>query len=111
MGWAENRIHDYQRGGNASWLERRMLEHANPVHFPLAIAASVGIGYGLWKHRWDWIAASTALAFAGHAYCWTRPDMRARGRLLSPESERWPQPTHPEDISEQRVVSEDAGVR
>jgi hypothetical protein len=36
MGWAENRIQEYQHGKPANWLERRMLEHANPVHFPLA---------------------------------------------------------------------------
>lgn len=71
MGWAENRIAEYQHGKSANWLERRMLEHANPVHFPLALAATVGIGYGLWAHDWLWIIGSSALALLGHVYCWT----------------------------------------
>jgi hypothetical protein len=73
MGWAEHRIAEYQRGQPASWLERRMLEHANPVHFALALAASVGFVYGLWAHAWPWVIGAAALALLGHAYCWTRP--------------------------------------
>lgn len=72
MGWAENRILKYQNGESATWLERRMLEHANPVHFPLAVTASLGLAYGLWRHKWSWIVGSSALALLGHAYCWTR---------------------------------------
>ena len=73
MGWAENRIAAIREGAPSSWLERRMMEHANPVHFPLAILASVGIGYGLWTHQWPWIVGAMLLAIIGHAYCWTRP--------------------------------------
>lgn len=71
MGWAELKIRKYQRGEPASWLERRMLEHANPIHFPLAVAASIGLAYGLWNHKWTWILGSSAVALVGHAYCWT----------------------------------------
>ena len=81
MGWAEDRVEDYRRGAAATWLERRMLEHANPVHFPIAVAASLGIFYGLWTHRWPWIVGSSALALAGHAYCWTCPS----GARLQPD--------------------------
>jgi hypothetical protein len=70
MGWAENRIEEYQHGRPANWLERRMLEHANPVHFPLALAATAGFVYGLWAHDWFWVAGSAALALLGHLYCW-----------------------------------------
>jgi hypothetical protein len=72
MGWAEHRIKEYQHGKPANWLERRMLEHANPVHYPLALVATVGFVYGLWKHKWPWIIGSSALALAGHVYCWTQ---------------------------------------
>jgi hypothetical protein len=72
MGWAENRIDDYQHGRSASWLERRMLEHANPVHFALALASSIGFVYGLWMHDWLWIISSAVLALLGHVYCWIR---------------------------------------
>jgi hypothetical protein len=72
MGWAENRVKEYQVGKRATWLERRMLEHANPVHFPLALAASIGFAYGLWLHDWLAIVGASLLALSGHIYCWTR---------------------------------------
>lgn len=70
MGWAEYRIEEYQQGKPATWLERRMLEHANPVHFSLALIAVVGLVYGLWMHNWFWIVGSVILSLAGHVYCW-----------------------------------------
>jgi hypothetical protein len=84
MGWAEGRIQEYQHGQPASWLERRMLEHANPVHFPLALAASIGLGYGLWAHDWLWVSGSAALALLGHVYCWTRQTGEAHGEPAPP---------------------------
>lgn len=87
MGWAENRIDEYHLGAPANWLERRMLEHANPVHFPLALAASLGLFYGLWTHRPGWILGSFALALAGHSYCWTRPSEIAPHELVSPSGD------------------------
>lgn len=85
MGWAEHRIQDYQHGQPATWLERRMLEHANPVHFPLALAASLGLVYGLWAHAWAWIIGALALALLGHVYCWTRGGGGVRPRSGCPE--------------------------
>jgi hypothetical protein len=76
MSWAESRIADYQHGQPARWLERRMLEHANPVHFPLALAATIGFVYGLWVHDWLWIIGAAALGLLGHVYCWTRKNAR-----------------------------------
>jgi hypothetical protein len=72
MGWAEDRIEAYRHGRPASWLERRMLEHANPVHFPLALMATIGFIYGLWMHDWFWILGASVVALLGHVYCWTR---------------------------------------
>lgn len=74
MGWAENRVQQYQLGKRANWLERRMLEHANPVHFPLALASSVGFVFGLWMHDWLAIVGASLLGLSGHIYCWTRHD-------------------------------------
>jgi hypothetical protein len=71
MGWAEHRIEEYRQGTPANWLERRMLEHANPVHFPLALVATAGFIYGLWMHDWLWIISALAVALLGHLYCWT----------------------------------------
>ena len=87
MGWAENRIQEYRRGRPASWLERRMLEHANPVHFPLAVAASLGLAYGLWRHRWPWIISSSALALSGHMYCWTLRERSTHPGLVPREGD------------------------
>jgi hypothetical protein len=47
MSWAEKRIGEYKRGKMPTWLERRVLEHANPVHFVLAKIGIVLIIYGL----------------------------------------------------------------
>jgi hypothetical protein len=63
-----------------------MLEHANPVHFPLALAATAGFVYGLWTHDWLWIIGSSALALLGHVYCWTRTNSEERGETKLPES-------------------------
>jgi len=49
-----------------------MLEHANPVHFPLALASSVGFVFGLWMHDWLAIVGASLLGLSGHIYCWTR---------------------------------------
>ena len=70
MAWAEERINEYRRGSPATWLERRMLEHAHPVHFVVAWVAALGFVYGLWTHDWPWIIGSSALALLGHVYCW-----------------------------------------
>jgi hypothetical protein len=71
MGWAEDRVEDYQSGQRATWLERRTLERANPVHFPLALAAGAVFAIGLWTHDWRAIAVAAVLALSGHVYCWT----------------------------------------
>lgn len=70
MGWAAHRIDEYQQGKHATWLERRMLEHANPVHFLIAVIAGIGFVYGLWTHDWWWIIGSAVLALLGHVYSW-----------------------------------------
>lgn len=51
-----------------------MLEHANPVHFPLLLASSIGLVLGLWLHDWIAIAGASLLAVSGHIYCWARPE-------------------------------------
>lgn len=71
MGWAEHRIEQYRKGQRATWLERRMLEHANPVHVGLTLLAFAGVIHGLWTHNWYWIVNSAALSLLGHIYCWT----------------------------------------
>jgi hypothetical protein len=52
MGWAEIRIKQYNQGEKATWWERRLLEHANPVNFAVHILAAILFIYGLWLHNW-----------------------------------------------------------
>ena len=77
MGWAENRVREFRAGKPASWLERRMLERANPVHFVLAAAAGAGVAAGLWMHDLVAISGAALLALVGHVFCWTRKPGRA----------------------------------
>jgi hypothetical protein len=46
MDWVEERIEAYRDGEDATWMERRSLEHANPVHMPLAVIGAVISGTG-----------------------------------------------------------------
>jgi hypothetical protein len=88
MGWAEHRVEEYQKGEGANWLEKRMLEHANPVYFALAGAAAVCLGYGLWMHNWPAISVAALLALFGHTYCRTRyPESTGSGARDAPEGD------------------------
>ena len=51
MGRAEMRIQQYSQGQQANWLERRVLEHANPVHLLLQCLGAIPFIYGLWIHN------------------------------------------------------------
>jgi len=55
-----------------NWLERRALEHADPVNMAAHIVASVLLIYGLWTHNWRWIATGVVKAFLGHLYVWLK---------------------------------------
>jgi hypothetical protein len=72
MGWAEKRVQQYNQGQQATWIERRALEHANPVHLSLALIGLVLLIYGLWIHNWTWIIGSVILNFLGHLSCWLK---------------------------------------
>ncbi|MFM8270767.1 MAG: hypothetical protein ACKODX_00310 [Gemmata sp.] len=75
MGWAEHRIEEYRRGRRGTWVERRMLEHAQPAHLVLGVLAAGAFGYGLWTHEWPWIVGGAALGLVGHlyGYLWRPP--------------------------------------
>ena len=72
MGWAETKIQQYNQGQKANWIERRILEHANPVHLVLQVLGSIPFIYGLWKHKWLFIVAGILLNLLGHLYCWLK---------------------------------------
>ena len=72
MGWAEIRIQQYSQGQKANWLERRVLEHANPVHIVLQVLGAIPFIYGLWIHNWTFISVGVLLNFLGHLYCWLK---------------------------------------
>ncbi len=70
MGWAEKRIEEYNQGQKANWVERRALEHANPVHFVSAVVGAIALIKGLWVHSWLLIVVGVLLNVLGHLYCW-----------------------------------------
>lgn len=72
MGWVENRIQQYIQDQKATWLEKRSLEHANPVNLLAHIIAFVAGIYGLWFHNWTWIITALIIGFLGHLYCWLK---------------------------------------
>jgi len=69
MGWAEIRIQQYNQGEKANWIERRVLDHANPVHLVLQILGAIPLIYGLWIHHWGFIFVGILLNGIGHLYC------------------------------------------
>ena len=70
MSWATKRIQQYKEGKEFTWLERRVLDHANPAHLVMDTAGTVLLVYGLWIHGWLWIALGIILSFLGHLYSW-----------------------------------------
>lgn len=69
-GWPDRKLELYRHGEQAGWLDQRILEHAQPLHFILALIGFVMIVYGLWMHSWLWIVVGIILNFAGHVYTW-----------------------------------------
>ena len=70
MNWAEKKIEEYKKGKESTWFERRILEHANPVHFVLAVVGMIIGLYGLWLHDWTMVAIGMGLNLLGHMYTW-----------------------------------------
>jgi hypothetical protein len=70
MSWADKKIREYQKGANSTFLERRNLEHANPVLFTLLLVAIVIAAYGAWMHDWTLIILAAIVASIGHVYVW-----------------------------------------
>lgn len=70
MGWAETRIEQYNQGQKAIWIERRILEHANPVHLVMQVLGAIPIIHGLWVHNWVYIGIGVLINLLGHLYCW-----------------------------------------
>ncbi len=69
MGWAEFRIQQYNQGEKANWLERRVLEHANPVNLGFHLLGAIPFIYGLWVHHWGFIFIGVLSNTIGHLYC------------------------------------------
>ncbi len=69
MSWVEWRIQQYNQGEKANWLEKRCLEHANPVHLVLQVLGSIPFIYGLWIHNLGFILLGLLLNATGHLYC------------------------------------------
>jgi len=70
--WPARQVELYRQGQEATWLELRILEHAHPVNFILALIGVVMIIYGLWMQSCLWISAGIIVNISGHAYTWQR---------------------------------------
>ncbi len=66
MRWVDKKIKQYQQGQKATWLEKRALEHAHPVHAALALVSLPLLVYGLWINSWTWIGVGLVLNCVGH---------------------------------------------
>lgn len=72
MSWADKKIMAYKNGTVATFLEKRNLEHANPLLFTLLVIGIIIIIWGLWVHSWTAIISAAVLTFLGHIFVWTR---------------------------------------
>ncbi len=72
MSWADKKIMEYKNGNTATFLEKRNLEHANPVLFTLLVIAIVIFVWGVWEHNWTAIVIGMLVGFIGHIFVWTR---------------------------------------
>lgn len=68
--WVKKKIESYRQGREATWLEKRVLEHANPVHWVLAVIGLIVIIYGLWTHAFLLIIFGIVFNIIGHVYTW-----------------------------------------
>ncbi len=72
MSWADKRIKEYKEGEIPTFLEKRALEHADPVNCTATIVAFAVLVYGLWMNEWLFIGISVTIGFIGHIVSWFR---------------------------------------
>ena len=87
--WAgqKRRIEGYRHGRPATWLERRMLEHANPVHFVLGAGRHGGVRLRTVGTRLVLDRRRVGPALLGHVYCWVLARVPPRD-MTAPADER-----------------------
>ncbi len=72
MGWAEKRIEEYRNGEEPGFLEKRALEHAEPVNCAASILGFLLLLYGLWMHDFFFIGLAVLVGILGHVVSWTK---------------------------------------
>lgn len=72
MSWIEKRMAAFKKGKPLNWIERRALEHANPISLLLLLLAVMFLITGLWEHDWNYILSGLILVLGGHIYCWLK---------------------------------------
>ena len=68
MSWVEKREMAIKKGKHLNWVERRALEHANPISLLLLIPAIMFLLTGIWEHDWNYIISGIILVLGGHIY-------------------------------------------
>lgn len=72
MGWVEKRVDALKKGRKLNWIEKRMLEHANPVHLFILLIGGLVLITGLWEHNLSYSLVGLAVMLLGHIYCYFR---------------------------------------
>lgn len=70
------------------WLERRMLEHTDPVNFLLHILGLIIIVYGLWINVLGWVIIGIIFPILGHIYVWSIQAKIARKKQKKRKNEQ-----------------------
>lgn len=72
MSWIQKREEEVVRGKKLNWIERRSLEHADPILLLLLVIGSLVACYALWQHDWVLFWGGFAIATIGHIISWLR---------------------------------------
>lgn len=72
MSWVQKRIEEYQHGTKATFIEKVILAHADPINLLLFIGGLLILAYGLWQHDWYLIFGGAGIGIVGDIISWLR---------------------------------------
>lgn len=72
MSWVQKRVDEYHKGERATFVERVVLAHADPLNFLLLVIGVSVAAYGFWQHDINLIAGGAAIGLIGDIISWLR---------------------------------------
>lgn len=72
MSWVQKKVDEYHKGGRATFVERVVLAHADPLNLLLFIIGACVAAYGFWQHDLNLIVGGGAIGLLGDAISWLR---------------------------------------